>query len=189
MIEQLLYWDSNILLFIQEHMQNSILTPIFIFFTNLGNAGIIWILLSVLLLFFKKTRKIGCIGIYALILSFLVNNVVLKNLVARSRPFDTIKALTPLIPKPTDFSFPSGHTASSFSVACVFYRKLPPKFGIPALILAVLISFSRLYVGVHYPSDVVVGMISGIVISYLAESFIVIIANKYKRMQNKRLEG
>lgn len=189
MIEQLLYWDSNILLFIQEHMQNSILTPIFIFFTNLGNAGIIWILLSVLLLCFKKTRKIGCIGICALVLSFLVNNVVLKNLVARSRPFDTIKALTPLIPKPTDFSFPSGHTASSFSVACVFYRKLPKKFGIPALILAVLISFSRLYVGVHYPSDVVVGMISGIVISYLSESFIVIIANKYKRMQNKRVEG
>jgi len=78
----------------------------------------------------------------------------------------------PLIAKPTDFSFPSGHTASSFAIACVIFRMLPNRYGSPAMILAFLIGFSRLYVGIHYPSDVLFGMISGIGISYLAEYMI-----------------
>ena len=77
------------------------------------------------MLFHKKTRKIGCMGLAALVLSGLVNNMILKPLIARPRPYELISALTPLIAKPTDYSFPSGHTAASFAAACVFYRNLP----------------------------------------------------------------
>ena len=100
-------------------------------------------------------------GICSILLSLMVNNVFLKHLVARSRPFDVIAALHPLISKPTDYSFPSGHTACSFAVGFLLFRKLPKKFGIPCLLLAILIGFSRIYVGVHYPSDVIAGAVSG----------------------------
>ena len=88
---------------------------------------------------------------------------------AKQTILNAIGELVPLIPKPTDFSFPSGHTACSFAAGFLLFRKLPKKYGIPVLLLAVLISFSRLYVGVHYPSDVIAGTVSGICISYLAE--------------------
>ena len=105
----------------------------------------------------------------ALLGSLIINNLILKNLIARIRPYEIINGLVPLIEKPTDYSFPSGHTGSSFAAACILYRKLPKRFGIPALILAILIGFSRLYLGVHYPSDVLCGIISGVGISYAAE--------------------
>lgn len=165
----LMQWDSSILLFFQETIRNSVLTPFVVGITTLGNAGIIWILMSVGMLFHKKTRKIGCMGLAALVLSALVNNMILKPLIARPRPYELISALTPLIAKPTDYSFPSGHTAASFAAACVFYRNLPKKAGVPLMILAVLIALSRIYLGVHYPSDVLGGMISGVALSYLAE--------------------
>ena len=82
----------------------------------------------------------------------LITNVCLKNLVARPRPM-SVEGLVPLIGKPTDYSFPSGHTCASFACALVLYRILPKKYGVPAVILASLIAFSRLYVGVHYPTD------------------------------------
>ena len=154
--------DINILLFIQEYIRTSFLTPFVIFITSLGNAGIFWIVLSVLLLIPKKTRKIGCLGILGLLGSLLVNNLLLKNLVARIRPYDAFASLTPLVAKPIDYSFPSGHTGSSFAAACAMYRSLPKWAGISLLLLAVLIGLSRLYVGVHYPSDVLAGMLTGI---------------------------
>lgn len=164
--------DGNILLFIQDVIRHPALTPFFVGITKLGNAGMIWIVFSILLLFQKKTRKIGMMGICALLLSLLVNNLLLKNLVGRVRPYEVIPGLVPLIPRPKEYSFPSGHSASSFAAASVFYRTMPKKFGIPIVILAFLISVSRLYVGVHYPSDVLVGIVSGIVLSYVAEAIV-----------------
>lgn len=161
--------DINILLFIQEYIRTSFLTPFVIFITSLGNAGIFWIVLSVLLLIPKKTRKIGCLGILGLLGSLLVNNLLLKNLVARIRPYDAFALLTPLVAKPIDYSFPSGHTGSSFAAACAMYRSLPKWAGISLLLLAVLIGLSRLYVGVHYPTDVFVGMITGVICGFLGE--------------------
>lgn len=169
MIHTLLEFDGQILLFFQEFIRNRFLTPILVFITSLGNAGIIWILISIGFLFFNKTRKIGCMGLLALFFSLIVNNVLLKNLVARVRPYDAIPELIPLVKKPIDYSFPSGHTAAAFSAACVFVRNLPKKFGIPLIVLAAVIAVSRLYVGVHYPSDVLIGLINGIVLSYAAE--------------------
>lgn len=161
--------DSGILLFFQEFIRNRFLTPVLVAVTTLGNVGMIWILISLGLLCFKKTRKIGCMGLLALLFSLCVNNLLLKNLAARQRPFDAIPALTPLVRKPTDYSFPSGHTAAAFAAACVFYRTLPKRFGIPLMVLASVIAVSRIYVGVHYPSDVLVGLISGTALSYAAE--------------------
>ena len=164
--------DGNILLFIQDVIRHPALTPFFVGITKLGNAGMIWIVFSILLLLQKKTRKIGMMGICALLLSLLVNNLLLKILVGRVRPYEVIPGLVPLIPRPKEYSFPSGHSASSFAAASVFYRTMPKKFGIPIVILAFLISVSRLYVGVHYPSDVLVGIVSGIVLSYVAEAIV-----------------
>lgn len=168
-MEALLNLDGGILLFLQEAVRNPILNPIMTVITSLGNAGIIWILLTAVLFIPKKTRKIGCMSACALLASLLFNNILLKNLVARVRPYNAMATLIPIIRKPSEFSFPSGHAGSSFASAFVLYRKLPKKYGIWAIILAALISFSRLYVGVHYPTDVLAGILVGMGCSYLGE--------------------
>ena len=149
MLEQLMDLDSGFLMYIQEFVRNDAATRIFRGITTLGNAGAVWIVISLLLLVPKKTRRIGCMGLLSLVLSLLFNNMLLKHLIARSRPYDCILGLIPLITPPTDYSFPSGHTAASFAVGALLFRKLPKRYGIPALVLAALIGFSRLYLGVH----------------------------------------
>ena len=109
------------------------------------------------------------------------NNNIVKNIVQRPRPFVTFTDLQIIIPTPSEFSFPSGHTSSSFAAAAVFYRHLPKKLGIPSVILAGLIGFSRLYVGVHYPTDVIAGVLMGILLSYLAEFLVNLFSNKLKK--------
>lgn len=168
-METLLNLDGNILIWIQEFLRNPILDPFFKVITALGNAGIFWIVATILLLIPKKTRKVGMMSAFALLSSLLVNNILLKNLVARTRPYYVVEGLIPLIKKPSEFSFPSGHAASSFASACVLYRNLPKKYGVWFLALAILISFSRLYVGVHYPSDVLAGVVTGIICSCLGQ--------------------
>lgn len=154
--------DADILLFLQNTVRNPALTPLVKAITVLGNGAILWVLVSVAVLIPEKTRRTGLTSILALLVSLLINNIILKNLVARVRPYEVIEGLVPLIRRPWDYSFPSGHTGSSFAAAWVFYRKLPKRFGIPALVLAGLIGLSRLYLGVHYPTDVLFGVVSGI---------------------------
>ena len=160
--------DGEILLQIQQHLRTDMLTPLMKFVTFLGNGGWFWILCAVVLLAIPKTRKTGYAAVLSLIFGVIVTNLLLKNIVARPRPFAEIEALIPLIAKPTDFSFPSGHTTASFAVALVMLRMLPKKFGIPAVVLAALVAFSRLYLGVHYPTDVLVGFVVALVGSSLA---------------------
>ena len=167
-MEWIINIDGNILMFIQENVRNPILTPLLIAITTLGHSGIIWIIFSLALLVPKKTRRIGLMSILALLLSLLINNIILKNLVARTRPYEMVEGLVPLIGRPRDYSFPSGHTGSSFASAWVLFRKLPAGYGISALVLAGLIGISRLYVGVHYPTDVLFGVLGGIVSGSIA---------------------
>lgn len=160
--------DGEILLQIQQHLRTDMLTPFMKIVTFLGNGGWFWILCAVVLLAIPKTRKTGYAAVLSLIFGVIVTNLLLKNIVARPRPFAEIEALIPLIAKPTDFSFPSGHTTASFAVALVMLRMLPKKIGIPAVVLAALVAFSRLYLGVHYPTDVLAGFVVALVGSSLA---------------------
>jgi undecaprenyl-diphosphatase len=168
--------EEMILLFIQNHIRCALLNPIIIFITHLGDSGLIWILICILLLIFKKTRTIGLMIVVSLLLSLLVNNLCLKNMIMRTRPYEAINQLTRLIEAQSDYSFPSGHSASSFAAAIILYKTLPKKYGILALVLAFLIAVSRLYVGVHYPTDVLFGILSGTLIAL----FTIKIFNKYK---------
>lgn len=150
-----------------QTIHTPLLDKILAFITSLGNAGIIWIMLAVVLLILPKTRKTGIIVAAALLMDLILCNLILKNLVARVRPYDVNTAIAILIKKPLDFSFPSGHTAASFAAMTALFLAKMKKAWIAALVLAVLIAFSRLYFYVHYPTDVlggaVVGILSGII--------------------------
>ena len=135
--------------------------------TRLGDAGIIWIILTVLLLIIPKTRKTGVIMMAALLVDVLLCNVFIKNLVARTRPFDVNTAVQLLVAKPRDYSFPSGHTAASFASVTALYLVGEKKMWKAALVLAVLIALSRLYLYVHYPTDIIGGVVFGSLSGYL----------------------
>lgn len=168
MLQWLMVAEQSFLLWLQDSVRNDVLNSIFIFITTLGNGGMIWIAMGLGLMIPKKTRKIGIFVLISLLGSLLINNMLLKNVVARTRPYDAIAGLTSLVGPQSDYSFPSGHTASSFAAAIVLLKGLPKKYGVPAVILACLIGFSRLYVGVHYPTDVICGAISGIAIALIS---------------------
>lgn len=170
--------DHNILLALQA-VRTPLLDTALSFVTSLGDKGFIWILLSVLLLCKKDTQRTGVLCVLALLGSLFFNNMILKNLVGRLRPFDRYEDIIPLIMRPGGFSFPSGHTSSSFAAAGVLYAKLPGRYGVLAIVFAALIAFSRLYVGVHYPSDVLAGMATGLVIA------VVVCAAEQKFFQSK----
>ncbi|MCD7808628.1 MAG: phosphatase PAP2 family protein [Erysipelotrichaceae bacterium] len=157
--------EIQILNFIQN-IRTSFLDQIMIFITHLGSAGIIWIILTTILLLYPKTRKIGIILTIALFIDLLLCNIILKNIVARPRPFNINTAIELIINAPTDYSFPSGHTSASFSVVSVLYI-LKHQLWKPSLILAIMIAFSRMYLYVHYPTDIIGGIICGIVCGYL----------------------
>ena len=149
--------------------------------TRLGDAGIVWIILTVLLLIIPKTRKTGVIMMAALLADVLLCNVVIKNLVARTRPFDVNTAVQLLVAKPRDYSFPSGHTAASFASVTALYLAGEKKLWKIALVLAVLIAFSRLYLYVHYPTDVLGGIITGAIAGYIGYKLTFIVQSKHRK--------
>lgn len=181
----LLQVDGEILLWIQDHLRNPILTPILKVLTSLGNSGILWIILAALFLVFRKTRKAGVAGAIALIFSLLIVNLGLKPAVDRIRPYDVIEGLTCLIERQTDSSFPSGHASSAFAAALAFRFYLPQKkLSLGLLILAGVIAFSRLYVGVHYPTDVLVGILCGILAALLSYGILRLVERKWKKVKS-----
>lgn len=133
----------------------------------LGNAGWIWILMAVCLMLFRKTRKIGVTAACALIFSLLATNLALKPLVARVRPYDLREGISLIISAPTDYSFPSGHTSASFAAAIAIFMQ-NKKWGLAATLLACLIAISRLYLYVHFPTDILGGIIIGSLCGVLA---------------------
>ena len=139
--------------------------------TMLGDAGIFWIAIAVVLLLIPKYRKVGLGMGFALIFGLIVCNLTLKPLLQRMRPYDYQlayfgKQIQLLVETPHDFSFPSGHTVASFEGATVLLLN-NKKVGIPAMVLAALIAFSRLYLYVHYPTDVIFGVILGVTFGIL----------------------
>ena len=160
-------WEAGFLLWLQS-VRNDFLSPLLVFITHMGDIAVFWILLSLVLIALPRTRRFGLTAACALIFSALINNVVLKPLVGRVRPYELIESLKILIRKPVDSSFPSGHTGAGIAVSWAIFRSSPKKYGIPLVILAVLISFSRLYVGVHFPTDVLAGIVTGLLSGELA---------------------
>ena len=136
--------------------------------TSLGDAGIIWIAVAVFLLCTKKHRRTGIMLAIGLIAGLILGSGLLKPLIARPRPFSYVEGISLLISPPKDFSFPSGHTIASF-VSAVTLMLEHKKYAKAFLCLAILISFSRLYLYVHFPSDVFCGAIFGTLIAFFVK--------------------
>ena len=176
-------WDAGFLLYIQEYIRSDFLDPIMKVLTHSGDKGILLIVLILAFLIIPRTRAIGIMSTISIAIEALLNNVLLKNLIARTRPYDEIEGLINLVGRQSDYSFPSGHTGAAFAVAGAmlvvalfglpmiektgeFKREDPSlTFKLISVILimyATLLAFSRMYVGVHYPTDVLCGLLLGL---------------------------
>ena len=179
-------FDLPILDWIAQHLWCPFLDAVMPVVTKLGNGGIFWIAVSVVLMLIPKYRKAGFSMGAALLMGLLLCNLTLKPLVARIRPYDYQlehfgKVIPLLISTPHDFSFPSGHTIASFeaATALLLHNK---KLGIPAMVLAALVAFSRLYLYVHYPTDVLASVVLGVGFAFLGS----LIAKKVNTLWNQR---
>lgn len=178
-------FDFFILDFIRENLRCDFLDYLMQFLSYIGEAGAVWFAIAFVMLFFKKTRVCAVVMILSMGVCLILGEFVLKNLVCRVRPCHINLSVEMLVKKPRSYSFPSGHTSSSFAAATAIfiYNK---KFGVAALLLAALIAFSRLYNYVHYPTDVLAGMLFGVASTILIYHLI----RKYnydKRIENFKL--
>ncbi len=177
--DSFLNFDLSVFQWIQS-VQNDFLDALMVGITTLGNGGAVFIALGLVLLFTKKYRKAGLAVIMALLVMLICNDLFLKEFFARPRPFNLFDAdpqkyafwaegyaYPELIGKPTSFSFPSGHTSSAFAaaIALLWHNR---KFGVPVTIFAALMGFSRIYVEVHYCTDVIAGVVSGAICAFIA---------------------
>ncbi len=159
--------EGQLLLWIQD-LRCGPLSAVLVPLTCLGNYGGIWLACSLVMLCFRRTRRAGIAGLAALLLAQVVNDQLLKNLICRARPFTQIEGLWTLVEAPTDYSFPSGHTCSAFAVGVTWWRTLDLRWLKRLLMaMAVLMALSRLYVGVHYPTDVLGGAAVGSLVAVL----------------------
>ena len=178
--------DINILNFIQNNLTSPFLDKIMTTVTSLGNMGIIWIIMVIIFLSDEKYKKMAKTMIFCMLINAILINIILKPLVNRTRPFDLVQGIKLLVMKPTDPSFPSGHSAISFCSLVVILTMTKSRIlKVFATILAILISYSRLYLYVHYPSDVLMGIILGSVISLV--SMKVYFSKNYINFKNKLL--
>ncbi|MBP8640618.1 MAG: phosphatase PAP2 family protein [Oscillospiraceae bacterium] len=164
MIDIIQSFDANALLNIQNFLRVPIFNDIMVFFSLIGNSGLIWISLGLVLLIPKQTRRGGVDLLICLLLAYIINDLIIKELVERARPYETIEGLNILVKPLSSFSFPSGHANSSFAAALSLTLAFS-KRGAWAYLPAALIAFSRCYVGVHYPSDVLAGMLVGTLVA------------------------
>lgn len=150
-----------------QTIRTPLLDDLMVLISTIGNKGMIWILLTAALIWIPSRRETGKEMAAALIIDLILCNIILKPLVARMRPFEVYPAIQLLVEAPKDFSFPSGHTAAAFAAVTVLWLKKDRSLCIPVLILACLMAFSRMYLYVHFPTDVLGGIITGIICGYL----------------------
>jgi len=167
-------FELEVLDFIREHMRNGFLDTVMPVVTMCGDLGIFWVAVALVISAKAKYRRCSITMLIGLIAGVLIGNLIVKNAVRRDRPCWIIEIQNMLIENPQDFSFPSGHTLSSFCAASIlfYYDK---RLGVPAFGVAVLIAFSRMYLYVHFPTDIVGGALLGILIACLT----VKVTNKY----------
>ncbi len=189
-------FDLPILEWIQTYLQCAFMDFIMPIITLFGDAGIFWIACAVILIFIPKYRKVGLSMGVALLLGVLICNVTMKPLVGRIRPYafqieklgktwnDLLEGGKLLVETPHDYSFPSGHTIASFEASVVLMIN-DKRLGIPALILACLIAFSRLYLYVHYPTDVIASIILGTAFAFIGNWLVHKLWDKFSARRGK----
>jgi len=185
-LETLQNIDITLLKLIHNNLQNSILDKIMIMITYLGNGGMVWIIISIILMINKKYRKVGLMCVLSLLLNTIIGEGILKNLIQRPRPFIDMQTINLLINKPTSYSFPSGHTSTAFAVAGILASQLK-RYKIPVFIIATLMAFSRLYLFVHYPFDILAGIIQGLICAKIVLRFYS--ANKSDKVSVSEVES
>ncbi|HOU85612.1 MAG TPA: phosphatase PAP2 family protein [Spirochaetota bacterium] len=156
--------DYMLLMFVRDNLSSLVCDRLFVYISRAGNSAFLWMVSAVIFLFFKKTRPAAFLTVIVFVFELIFFEVILKNALARPRPFVEY-GLNIIIPPPPTFSFPSGHALSSFSSAVIFYHFIGRK-ALPFILMALLISFSRIYLLVHYPSDVAAGALFGILTAY-----------------------
>jgi undecaprenyl-diphosphatase len=158
--------DENILFFIQAHMKSPALDQAMVFITSLGNAGLLWITIAFIILFNKKYQKCGIGMFLAIFLSNYLGENILKPFFGRVRPCNIFMEIPLLIEAPHSPSFPSGHTMVGFASATILFY-FNRKLGLAGYCIAAMIGFSRLYLFVHYPTDILGGIIFGVLCAFL----------------------
>lgn len=160
--------EAWVLLAIQEFVRHPAWDSLAVLITSLNDRGMIAIATCLVLLIGGRTRRVGAVASLSLLCNAVLVNLLIKPLVARVRPYEVIEGLHLLVSPQSDYSFPSGHAAAAFAVAVVLLRLMPRRIGVPATIAAALIALSRLYVGVHYLTDVLAGVLIGSLVALLA---------------------
>lgn len=164
-----------------QQFRNPVPDALAVFFNYAGEHGEIWIAFTLILLLCRRTRKAGLAMAIALVSYLVAGDFILKPLFARPRPCDVNTAVTILVKRPHGHSFPSGHTSSAFAAAFALWRQ-DRKLGFPALILAVFIAFTRLYLYVHFPTDILGGVVLGLALGALAS----LLADKIEAVRANR---
>ena len=177
-------WELRFLHFLQS-IHNPILDSIMLFFTNFGSNKTILLIFILALAIFPKTRRIGIQMFIALIVSTLIVNVGLKPFIMRCRPCWLEPGIKLLIERPHSHSFPSGHTNTSFALAMAVFLS-NKKIGIPSLIIASTIAFSRLYLFVHWLTDVMGGIVTGIVSALISYGIIELFNKQFNKVFIKK---
>lgn len=177
-------WELRFLHFLQS-IHNPILDSIMLFFTNYSSYSTILLILILALAIFPKTRRVGIQMFIALIISILIVNVGLKPFIMRCRPCWLEPGIKLLVERPHSHSFPSGHTNTSFALAMAVFLS-NKKIGIPSLIIASTIAFSRLYLFVHWPTDIMGGIVTGIVSALISYGIIELFNKQFNKVFIKK---
>jgi undecaprenyl-diphosphatase len=177
--------DLKILNSIKMFLHRPIFDEFFCFLTWIGNKGAVWILISIALLYKRKNRKTGITVLIALLLGLILGDIILKPVIGRVRPFIKYDYITTTVENLGIYSFPSGHTTSSLAASITMFMN-NKRIGGFLILLALGIAFSRLYLMVHYPSDIIGGMVLGLICAFAADK-IVNITNQKIRFKNKLL--
>lgn len=175
--------DFRILDWIHENCISDFMDSFMVAISFLGNHAWFFFLFAFIFLFIRKYRESGLAGFLSIGMGYLFGNLLIKNIVARTRPYDYVNHIDLLVDKLSDYSFPSGHTLVAFEFfAVVCYMPIKIGYKILAGILAFLMGFSRLYLYVHYPSDVLGGMILGFLFGMMGVKIV------YSIMEEKKLK-
>ena len=162
-----------------QNMHTPLFDAVMPFISSLGNVGLIWIVISIVLLFGRRTRQCGVMILISMFLCLLFGNGFLKNAICRERPCWIDSTVKLLIAVPKDYSFPSGHTMHGFAAATIIYLH-HKRAGMLALVLAALIAFSRIYLFVHYQTDILGGLCIGVLMSLFVYKMWNLAARKYR---------